>query len=49
MNVRQTQLVLARLGYYTGPLDGRPSVAYDRALAEYRRDNAGAPLHVSQR
>ncbi|PZQ64094.1 MAG: hypothetical protein DI570_06610 [Phenylobacterium zucineum] len=49
MNVRQTQLVLTRLGYYTGPLDGRASVAYDRALAEYRRDNsAGAPLHVSQ-
>ncbi|RAK64900.1 tetratricopeptide repeat protein [Phenylobacterium kunshanense] len=50
MNVRQTQMVLARLGYYTGPIDGRPSVAYDRALAEYRRDNAGGPpLHLSQR
>ncbi|MEW5687058.1 MAG: hypothetical protein AB1942_19225 [Pseudomonadota bacterium] len=49
MNVRETQLVLTRLGYYTGPLDGRASVAYDRALAEYRRDNsAGAALHVSQ-
>ena len=50
MNVRQTQMVLARLGYYTGPIDGRPSVAYDRALAEYRRDNASCPpLHLSQR
>lgn len=50
MNVRQTQLVLTRLGYYDGPLDGRASVAYDRALAEYRRDQAGGPpLHVYQR
>lgn len=50
MNVRQTQLVLTRLGYYDGPLDGRPSVAYDRALAEYRRDQSGGPpLHVYQR
>lgn len=49
MNVRQTQLVLTRLGYYAGPLDGRASVAYDRALAEYRRDNVdGVTLHVSQ-
>lgn len=50
MNVRQTQLVLTRLGYYDGPLDGRASVAYDRALAEYRRDQAGGPpLHVDRR
>ncbi|MBJ7412190.1 MAG: SEL1-like repeat protein [Phenylobacterium sp.] len=50
MNVRQTQLVLTRLGYYDGPLDGRASVAYDRALAEYRRDQAGGPpLHLDQR
>lgn len=50
MNVRQTQLVLTRLGYYDGPLDGRASVAYDRALAEYRRDqSSGAPLHVYRR
>lgn len=50
MNVRQTQLVLTRLGYYDGPLDGRPSVGYDRALAEYRRDQAsGPPLHVYRR
>jgi len=50
LNVRQTQLVLTRLGYYDGPLDGRPSLAYDRAVAEYRRDQAGGPpLHVSQR
>lgn len=50
MNVRQTQLVLTRLGYYDGPLDGRASVAYDRALAEYRRDQSGGPpLHVYQR
>lgn len=50
MNVRQTQLVLTRLGYYEGPLDGRPSVGYDRALAEYRRDQAGGPpLHVYRR
>ena len=47
MNVRQTQLVLARLGYYDGPLDGRASLAYDRAVAEYRRDQSGGPpLHV---
>lgn len=50
LNVQQTQLVLTRLGYYDGPLDGRASVAYDRALAEYRRDQAGGPpLHVYQR
>ncbi|HEX7886915.1 MAG TPA: hypothetical protein VF474_13145 [Phenylobacterium sp.] len=50
MNVRQTQLVLTRLGYYDGPLDGRASVAYDRALSEYRRDQAGGPpLDVYQR
>lgn len=50
MNVRQTQLVLTRLGYYEGPLDGRASVAYDRALAEYRRDQSGGPpSHVYQR
>lgn len=50
MNVRQTQLVLTRLGYYDGALDGRPSVGYDRALAEYRRDQAGGPpLHVYRR
>ena len=50
MNVREAQLVLTRLGYYDGPLDGRASLAYDRALAEYRRDQAsGPPLHVDQR
>jgi len=50
INVRETQLILTRLGYYDGPLDGRASVAYDRALAEYRRDQSGgAPLHVYQR
>ncbi len=50
LNVRQTQLVLTRLGYYDGPLDGRASVAYDRALSEYRRDQAGGPpLHLDQR
>lgn len=50
MNVRQTQLTLTRLGYYDGPLDGRASIGYDRALAEYRRDQSdGAPLHVTQR
>ncbi len=37
-NVRQTQLVLARLGYYEGPADGLPSSAYRTALAEYQRD-----------
>jgi localization factor PodJL len=50
MNVRQTQLVLTRLGYYDGPLDGRASLAYDRAVAEYRRDQSGGPpLHVYRR
>uniref|UniRef100_UPI0025E97BC4 tetratricopeptide repeat protein n=1 Tax=Phenylobacterium sp. TaxID=1871053 RepID=UPI0025E97BC4 len=50
MNVRQAQLILTRLGYYDGPLDGRASIAYDRALAEYRRDQSGGPpLHVDQR
>ncbi|WP_430424126.1 hypothetical protein [Phenylobacterium sp.] len=38
LNVRQTQLVLARQGYYDGPADGLPSDAYRIALAAYQRD-----------
>ncbi|TAL35643.1 MAG: hypothetical protein EPN98_06685 [Phenylobacterium sp.] len=38
LNVRQTQLVLARQGYYDGPTDGLPSEAYRIALAAYQRD-----------
>ncbi|MBL8772303.1 MAG: SEL1-like repeat protein [Phenylobacterium sp.] len=50
MNVRQTQGVLARLGYYSGPIDGRASVAYDRALAEYRREQVdGGPIITAAR
>ena len=37
-NVRQTQLILSRLGYYEGPADGLSSPAYRTALAEYQRD-----------
>jgi localization factor PodJL len=37
-NVRQTQIVLARLGYYDGPADGYSSPAYRSALAAYQRD-----------
>jgi localization factor PodJL len=50
MNVRQTQMVLTRLGYFTGPIDGRDSLAYHRALAEYRRDqDGGTPLYTAER
>lgn len=38
LNVRQTQLVLARQGYYDGPADGLPSAAYRTALVAYQRD-----------
>jgi localization factor PodJL len=49
MNVRQTQLTLTRLGYYDGPLDGRASTAYHRAVAAWRRGQAGDPLlHISR-
>ncbi|MBL8555340.1 MAG: SEL1-like repeat protein [Phenylobacterium sp.] len=50
MNVQQTQMVLTRLGYYTGPIDGRASTAYHRALADYRRDqDGGVPLYSAER
>lgn len=38
LNVRQTQLVLARQGYYDGPADGVPNDAYRTALQAYQRD-----------
>lgn len=37
-NVRQTQLILGRLGYYDGPADGFSNPAYRTALSEYQRD-----------
>lgn len=37
-NVRQTQLILARLGYYEGAADGYANPDYRAALAEYQRD-----------
>ena len=52
-NVRQTQLVLARLGYYEGPADGLTSPAYRAALADYQRDldgqRAGPRAFAAQR
>jgi localization factor PodJL len=35
-NVRQTQLILARLGYYDGPADGLSNPAYRTALSAYQ-------------
>jgi peptidoglycan hydrolase-like protein with peptidoglycan-binding domain len=43
INVKQTQRVLARLGYYHGPADGYANVAYRTALAAYQRDLAAGP------
>ena len=40
LNVRQSQLVLARQGYYDGPADGFANEAYRLALASYQRDQA---------
>ena len=37
-NVRQTQLILARLGYYKGPADGVSNPDYRTALVAYQRD-----------
>ena len=37
-NVRQTQLVLSRLGYYSGPADGISSDSYRTALLAYQSD-----------
>lgn len=34
----KTQAILARLGYYDGPIDGRDTPAYRAALAAYQRD-----------
>lgn len=52
-NVRQTQLVLARLGYYEGPADGLTNPAYRAALADYQRDldgqRAGPRAFAAQR
>ena len=36
--MRQTQAVLARGGYYEGPIDGLANDAYRAALATYQRD-----------
>ena len=40
-NVRQTQLILARLGYYDGPADGLSNPAYRTALSAYQTDLDG--------
>lgn len=52
-NVRQTQLILARLGYYDGPADGVSSASYRAALAEYQSDqtdrSAGPRPYAAQR
>jgi localization factor PodJL len=40
-NVRQTQLVLTRLGYYNGPADGLSNPAYRTALSAYQADLDG--------
>ena len=37
-NVRQTQLILSRLGYYSGPADGISSDSYRTALMSYQSD-----------
>ncbi len=37
-NVRQTQLILLRLGYYSGPADGIASDSYRTALMAYQSD-----------
>jgi len=38
LNVRQSQVVLARLGYFDGAADGYATEAYRMALAAYQRD-----------
>ncbi|WP_397419015.1 hypothetical protein [Phenylobacterium sp.] len=43
LNVRQTQIVLLRLGYYDGPVDGRPNDAYRLALNAYQADLTTSP------
>lgn len=43
LNVRQTQIVLLRLGYYDGPVDGRPNEAYRLALNAYQADLTTSP------
>jgi len=51
-NVRQTQLLLARLGYYEGPTDGIATAPFRTALADYQRDQAdlaGAPRSYARR
>jgi len=50
-NVRQSQLILARLGYYDGPTDGYANPAYRSALLVYQGDqNSGGPRpYVAQR
>jgi peptidoglycan hydrolase-like protein with peptidoglycan-binding domain len=47
--VRQTQLTLARLGYYDGPADGRWSEGYRAALARYQHDQETGPRPVALR
>ena len=37
-NVKQAQAILARLGYYEGPADGRSNEAYKVALFRYQQD-----------
>lgn len=36
--VAETQALLARLGYYVGPVDGTPTPAFRTAVAAYQRD-----------
>lgn len=40
--VAETQALLARRGYYVGPLDGRPSADLRAAAAAFLKDNPGA-------
>ena len=52
-NVRQTQLILARLGYYEGPADGYSNPGYRAALVEYQlgqtAQRAGPPPYLAER
>ena len=53
LNVRQSQQILTRLGYYEGPADGYANAAYRSALLAYQSDqsasSSGPRPHVVQR